>query len=926
MARRGRKPNTEKATGSLAKAAGPSTEEAPRNPAEKPISTSGQADDKVKDYRHEEKRPNNPPAGLATYDRTLPSRKIYDYDPHLDPQLVWAGKKEHASFDVENVALHIHERISTAAIIKAVQREPLQRDLFADPQLPLTQQIEFYQHEMNWANRLILGDSLLVMNSLLERELMARKVQMIYMDPPYGVKFSSNFQPRIDRRDVKDSDEDLTREPEMIKAYRDTWTLGIHSYLSYLRDRLLLCRELLADSGSIFVQISDENLHRARALMDEVFGSTNMMAVIPFRKTGGKGARYLDTVNDFLLWYCKNAELVKYRQLYRVRPAEMVDKGYNWIEFPGATYRRLSRAELEGDAPIGKGRRFQSSILVSQSGGTQSAFPVEFEGRVYRPSPSTFWKTNQDGMKALAAARRLLAVANTLAYKRYEDDFPYVAINNWWDDTIESTFAADKIFVVQTATKVIERCILMTTDPGDLVLDPTCGSGTTAYVAEQWGRRWITCDTSRVALALARQRLLTATFPYYKLRHPVGATGPVAQGEATPRPYGASGVAGGFIYKTVPHVTLRSIAQNEPPEQETLYDQPEIDRSKVRVSGPFTVEAIPVPAMESAAESPIPQLETRNEEEGTAAVIDRRYSGGEGRVANPAADHITTMIELLRKAGVNFPGGKKLLLENLRPLGVGWLHAEAEAARGNGGVAAGSARHGDVKSPLRVAVSFGPRHGPVTAIQTHEAAQTASINGYDVLVLAGFSVDPEAQAFIQKTPVKNLTIHFANVNPDVLVGDLLKTSRASQLFTVFGSPDVKLERVGAHRDAPRGGSGTAPTDEYIVRLLGVDIYDPNTGELQQSRGEDVAAWFLDQDYDGYTFCISQAFFPSNSDAWEKLERALKGTLDPEKFEALRGTVSLPFQPGKNKRVAVKVIDMRGNEVISIKALGDQGAR
>jgi adenine-specific DNA-methyltransferase len=381
-------------------------------------------------------------------------------------------------------------------------------------------------------------------------------------------------------------------------------------------------------------------------------------------------------------------------------------------------------------------------------------------------------------------------------------------------------------------------------------------------------------------------------------------------------------VAGGFIYKTVPHITLRSIAQNEPPEQETLYDQPEIDRSKVRVSGPFTVEAIPVPAMESPTESPIPELETGNENGGTSAVIDRRYSESEGRVANPAADHIATMIELLRKSGANFPGGKKLLLENLRPLGVGWLHAEAEA---EGGVGASGARPSEAerRSALRVAVSFGPRHGPITAVQTEEATRTARANAYDDLILAGFSIDAAAQDFIQKNPLKGLAVHFANVNPDVLVGDLLKTSRASQLFTVFGSPDVKIEPVGASGARPgeaerRSALRTpaAPT-EYRARLLGVDIYDPNTGELHQSRGEDVAAWFLDQDYDGYTFCISQAFFPSNADAWEKLERALRGTLDPEKFEALRGTVSLPFQAGEKNRLAVKVIDMRGNEVIRV---------
>jgi adenine-specific DNA-methyltransferase len=471
-------------------------------------------------------------------------------------------------------------------------------------------------------------------------------------------------------------------------------------------------------------------------------------------------------------------------------------------------------------------------------------------------------------MDRLVRARRIQPEGNRLTFIMYADEGTESQITAPWSDTVG---ADDKCFVVQTNTEVVKRCVLMTTDPGDLVFDPTCGSGTTAYVAEHWGRRWITCDTSRVALAIARQRLLTATFPYYKLAHP------------------DKGVGGGFIYKTVPHITLRSIAQNEPPGQEILYDQPETDNDKVRVSGPFTVEAIPVPAMESPGESPIPQLEADARRDDLA-----RRGRGEGRIVNPAADHITTMIELLRKAGVNFPGGKKLALENLRPLQVGWLHAEAEARQ-------------DGAKTIRVAVSFGPRHGPVTAVQTHEAAQTASLNNYDTLVLAGFSVDPEAQAFIQKTPIRNLTVHFANVNPDVLIGDLLKTSRASQLFTVFGSPDVKLEKQ-------KDGS-------CVARLLGVDIYDPNTGELRQSRGEDVAAWFLDQDYDGYTFCISQAFFPGNSEAWEKLERALKGSLDPEKFEALRGTVSLPFAAGQHKRVAVKVIDVRGNEVIKILPLG-----
>jgi adenine-specific DNA-methyltransferase len=895
MAGRGRKPKMEKAVGSLAKAAGPSRERARGDAAEKQAGTLLQPNGKVKDYRHEEKRPNNPPAGLATYDHTLPSRKIYDYDPHLDPQLVWAGKKEHTSFDVENVALHIHERISTAAIVKAVQRESLQRDLFADPQLPLTQQIEFYQHEMNWANRLILGDSLLVMNSLLERELMAGKVQMIYMDPPYGVKFSSNFQPRIDRRDVKDSDEDLTREPEMIKAYRDTWTLGIHSYLSYLRDRLLLCRELLADSGSIFVQISDENLHYLREVMQEVFGAEGFVAVVPFVTTSLQTAEGIGSIADFLVWFAKDRERMKYRQLFVPKePRATGGWGFNYLETADGTRRPLTTAERKEEAPLPLGSRlYRLDNLTSQGSTPGGTVEFEFRGSTYHPGARSHWKTTPGGMNSLAQAGRIQQSETQIQYVRFFDDFPVQPLTNLWTDTTQAGFVDLKLYVVQTVSKVVERCLLMTTDPGDLVLDPTCGSGTTAYVAEQWGRRWITCDTSRVALALARQRLLTATFPYYKLAHP------------------DKGVSGGFIYKTVPHITLRSIAQNEPPEQETLYDQPEIDRSKVRVSGPFTVEAIPVPAMESPADSPIPQMEA-NAPEGNLAAGGR----GEGRIVNPAADHITTMIELLRKAGVNFPGGKKLLLENLRPLGVGWLHAEAEA-RQNGG------------KPQRVAVSFGPRHGPISGVQTEEATRTARANAYDVLILAGFSIDAAAQDFIQKNPLKGLVVHFANVNPDVLVGDLLKTSRASQLFTVFGSPDVAIRRYPDPMRFPRKKqfprlkpgevivTNGAEGEQFVVELLGVDIYDPNTGELHQSRGEDVAAWFLDQDYDGYTFCISQAFFPSNADAWEKLERALKSTLDPEKFEALRGTVSLPFQSGKFKRVAVKVIDMRGNEVIRV---------
>jgi len=947
----------------------------------------------VKDFRHDSaRRKNNPPAGLApTYEVRERQTRRYAYDPHLDPQLVWAGKAEHTSFDVDVVPLHIHERISTRAILNAVRRPQMvqQRIMFGETPLPADKQIEFYQHEVGWANRLILGDSLLVMNSLLVKEGMAGKVQMIYMDPPYGIKYASNFQPRIDRRDVKDKDEDLTREPEQIKAYRDTWTLGIHSYLTYLRDRLLLARELLTESGSIFVQISDENLHLVRCILDEVFGRENFVAVVAFRKTGGQAAQLIGVTSDYLLWYAKSKGEVKYRQLYIAKQAGIEEgEQYRFMELPDGTRRRMTDAELNNPATISKGARiYRPQVLSSTGYSPNTSVPFQFGGKEYEPPHGWHWKTSLEGLHRLAEAERVIPSGKRPDYVRYLEDFPVAPLTHSWDDTMG---ARDMLYAVQTTTKVIERCILMTTDPGDLVFDPTCGSGTTAYCAEKWGRRWITCDTSRVALAIARQRLMTAKFDYYELKDP------------------ERGPASGFNYETVPHITLESIAKNTeidaiaakyqpqidqalaelnralgrewkewevprevphpvwpeeakkaywrlhalkknpfpvgaglracpdagqprgvaptnvytaqeeterlletiyrltghrwedlgqvpdpiPPEnwpdtakdalrrfwelkrqkrkeidesiqrnapQETLYDKPLVKRGMVRVSGPFTVEAIPVPAVEDPTQAPIPQFED------SVGVDPRVYPG-----------------QL-------FPGGKKLELTNLRQLNLGYLHAEAEA-RQNGNV-------------LRVAISFGPQHGPVIACQVQETIPTAKMNGYQVLIFAGFAFDPETQALVQKAPIAGLQVHFANVAPDVLVGDLLKTTRASQIFTVFGQPDVNVEK---QKD------GT-----YRVELLGVDIYDPQTGEVHSTRGEDVAAWFLDTDYDGMTFHICQAFFPGNPHAWDKLQRALRAQIDPDIFDRMRGTVSFLFKPGEHQRIAVKVIDFRGNEVVKV---------
>ncbi|MEM1793292.1 MAG: site-specific DNA-methyltransferase [Thermofilaceae archaeon] len=930
----------------------------------------------LKDYRHTHvQRKNNPPAGIApTYEIKERRTTSYSYDPHLDPQLIWSGKAEHTSFEVDVVSLHIHERISTAAILRAVRRpEPVQFELFGETPLPADKEVQFYQHEVGWTNRLILGDSLLVMNSLLVKEGMAGKVQMIYFDPPYGIKYSSNFQPRIDKRDVKDRDEDLTHEPEQIKAYRDTWRLGIHSYLTYLRDRLLLCRELLHESGSIFVQINDENLHLVRCLLDEVFGRENFVAVVAFRKTGGFPSGFLASVYDYLLWYARDRNQTKYRQLYLPKTEVGTAEQYSHMDEDG--------------------RAFEPTSLFSEGATVSGSFVFTYQDHEFHAPANSHWKTSLEGLERLKHAERLRLSRKTLRYVRYLEDFPVVPLTNVWDDTMGER---EMLYAVQTNTKVVERCILMTTDPGDLVFDPTCGSGTTAYCAEKWGRRWITCDTSRVAIAIARQRLMTAKFDYYELRDP------------------ERGPAGGFIYESVPHITLESIAKNteidaiaekyqpqidkaledlnralgkewkewevprevphplwseeardvyrklhqakhkaltanseqieewlqtiyrltghrwdslaEVPEpipatdwseeaeealrrfwelkrkkrqeidesiqrnapQETLYDRPKVKRGVVRVTGPFTVEAIPVPAVEDPTQALVPQFE---EEEAYARISDR---GG---------DYLTTMINLLKQQGsVLFPGGKRMELQNIRPLNVGYLHAEAEAQQ-NGKI-------------LRVAVSFGPQHGPVTAFQVQEAIPTAKLNGYQVLLFAGFSFDPEAQALIQRTPVPGLQVHFVNVAPDVLVGDLLKTTRASQIFTVFGQPDVRVEK---QKD------GT-----YIVELRGVDIYDPLTGEVHSTRGEDVAAWFLDTDYDGKTFHICQAFFPGDPDAWEKLQRALKANIDPEAFERMRGTVSFPFKPGEHNRIAVKVIDFRGNEVVRVVTLdggrGKEGAR
>jgi adenine-specific DNA-methyltransferase len=1020
--------------------------------------------------KYSAKRKNIPPAGLEAHGRVAESQKIrYEYNPHLppilrsakdamgtdalpelllaarrralsvdetklladalrrhEPWLEWSGKREKPWFEVEPVALHMHERVSTQAILRVLAREDVERDLFADPQQEYAKAVQFYQHDVDWANRMILGDSLQVMASLARREDLAGRVQMIYIDPPYGINFRSNFQSSLGQRDVKDREQDLTREPEMVKAYRDTWTLGVHSYLAYLRDRLTMARELLADSGSIFVQISDENLHRVRCLMDEVFGAPNFMAVINYQTMTPLESGYIESVFDYLIWFAKDKTKVKYRNVLEPKQFEG-NPEFKFVEGAGF-YEELPEDELD---TIGTSKRrdevFKRSVLES-SGFTQSCmFQFEFEGQSFSPRGGKSWRTNPDGMKRLQAASRLFVRGSKLYFKLFFRDFGYTSLLNSWADTVAG-FSEAKLYVVQTHPKVIQRCMLMTTDPGDLVLDPTCGSGTTAFVAEHWARRWITCDSSRVALALAKHRLMTAKFDYYELRELNAedvATNPngtwIAEQDNDGKPTGRKLT---LRCKTVPHITLKSIARNtsldpiftkhepvlaeklerlnrevtkvnaqlkeklveklirrhreeganavteadtrrwllpdtprvlikvfqpKPPlkgvtpkqaedyrasipkdewkewqvpfdvdpdwpkplqdtltdyrtawrakmddvnacitanaEAEELVDKPELVKGVVRVSGPFTMEG--VIAVEDGLDTPI-----------GGAPEELESFDGDVAVANAEA-HLDKILRLLRASGVDFPANKSMRFARLDALGgAALIHAEGEWQNGN-------------RMERRVAVSVGPEVGNVTSMQVEDVIRDANRKGYDDVVFAGFGFDAAAQDAIESGSHPKLRLHMALIRPDVAMGDLLKTQPGSQLFTVFSAPRVK-------------GPIEQKDGEFVVEVEGMDVYDPVSNTLFPTDKERIAAWFLDTDYDGRTFCICQAFFPDKS-KWSRLARALGAAqvIEEGAFEALSGLKSLPFpRPErlvKNDtwRVAVKIIDPRGNEGLRV---------
>jgi len=845
----------------------------------------------IEQYDHKgKKRVNNPPVGLVTPETDKETgKKTYAYDPHIDPSLQWSGKAEHTSFEVPTVSLHVHERIDPRTIIEAVRKQNEQKQeqlsLFAtlEENPPLREAIEFYRHKHNWSNRLIAGDSLLVMNSLLEKEGMTGKVQMIYIDPPYGIKYGSNFQPFVNKRDVKDGkDEDLTTEPEMIKAFRDTWELGIHSYLTYLRDRLLLSKELLTESGSIFVQISDENVHLVRTLMDEVFGVQNFVSLIYFATTSGFSTTAISRVGDYLVWYAKNKREVKYRQLYLPKDnLETGDSAYKYIELANDQRRPMTKEERDGFVPIPKNSKIYCLGDLQSQGSSGEDTPFEFEGTIYRPNPNSHWKAKYpEGMERLKEARRIETFGTILRYVRFLNDNPVNPLTNSWMDTGFAGFTVDKKYVVETNIKVVQRCILMTTDPGDLVFDPTCGSGTTAYVAEQWGRRWITCDTSRVAITLAKQRLMTALFDYYELAHP------------------QEGVGSGFNYKTVPHITLKSIANNEPPGQESLYDQPAIDKSRSRVSGPFTVEAVPAPMVK-----PLDDISLFSDQQIPADESIAR--------SGETLRHAQWRDELLR-TGIRGKHGQFILFSRVEPLpGTRWLHADGETKPNDLGADSVREQRETFGQAFRAVISFGPEHAPLEQRQVGLAIEEAQllVPKPKIIVFAAFQFDPEAAKDIDETDWPGVTLLKAQMNADLLTEDLKKKRASNESFWLMGQPDVRVEKIENGDDQGK----------YRVEVLGFDYYNTKTGIIESGGNEKIALWMLDTDYDGRSLFPKQVFFPMSGqkDGWTRLAKNLKAEIDPDLIEAYRGIISLPFELGDFQRIAVKIVDDRGIESLKI---------
>ncbi|GAA0376891.1 site-specific DNA-methyltransferase [Acrocarpospora corrugata] len=874
----------------------------------------------VGSFKHDDKRINIPTADshdLLDEEAASIVQLRYPRNPELDPQLVWRGKDDQDSDDlvVNAPPIYIQEKIDPRVLIESLRRTAERPE--DEPELTLFddfdglegfEAVEYYQHQANWSNRMILGDSLQVMASLAEKENLRGKVQMIYIDPPYGIKFGSNFQPFVGKRDVTDGKAtDITREVEQIKAFRDTWELGIHSYLSYLRDRLVVARDLLTESGSVFVQIGDENVHLVRALLDEVFGTESFVSMITCVKTSGQTNNFIPSAADYIVWYAKDVRAVKYRRLFQMR--ELGGSGsdkYDQVQLADGQRMSISEAEKQGLS----GRVFRLDNLTSQSvgrmkgEGAASWFPVELGGRNFTPTMQTRWKTNEVGMERLMMAGRVQATKNTLAYVRFHDDFPAYPLSNVWTDIGGIQSRSDpKIYVVQTATALVQRCMLMATDPGDLVLDPTCGSGTTAYVAEEWGRRWITIDTSRVSLALARHRVMGAKLPMYLLADSKAGQDQELKltGKPLPGPYKGD-IRKGFVYKRVPHIMLSSIARNPDitddmsrdaidaairrhSEQEVLYDQPYEDTKKVRVAGPFTVESL------APHKTVTPHVQTGTER--AATEMD-------------ASSFELSILDNLEKAGVqNGRKGERLDFESLVPYAGELINAE------------GDQKTEDDAAPQRIAVSIGPQYGTVDPDWIRRAAREALKGvGFDLLIVCAFAFDPQAiktteefkptaDDFAQvqeERKLGKLPVLLVRMNSDLVMADVLKKTDTANLFMVFGEPDIAIER----------------TDEGVVaEVRGVDVYDPTRGTIRSSGPNDIALWMIDTDYDGESFFVRRCYFTGGQRPYERLKKALRADIDEAAWEQLYTTRSQPFAPPSTGKIAIKVINHYGDEVLQV---------
>ncbi|GAA4490737.1 site-specific DNA-methyltransferase [Gluconacetobacter tumulicola] len=929
------------------------TPQAKAKPSTKGAKTKTHA---ISSYRHDEATRRNIPTAefesiMEAEDRK-PKTLLYPRNPDLDPQLVWRGKDEQdrAALSVSAPPLYIQEKVHPQALIEDLKRQSRARveddapDLFGDFNgLPDSQaKTEFYRHDQHWSNRMILGDSLQVMASLTEREGLRGKVQCIYFDPPYGIKFNSNFQWSTTSRDVKDGKLDqVTREPEQVKAFRDTWRDGIHSYLTYLRDRLTTARDLLTESGSIFVQIGSENPHRIRALLDEVFGETNFVEQICFRKKNMTlGGRYIEGIFDYIIFYAKNINSLKFRRLFDVTDIKG-DSHWNRYSLPSGESFSLKREEIDGTKNLPPNAKvYQLSAMYPAGMFATGLYDFKFKGNIYTPPKGRSWKTPITGMNRLEMADRLEPYSDgrTIRYRLYFDDYPVSPLHNIWANTAPS---ADKIYVVETSRKVVERCLLMATDPGDLVLDPTCGSGTTAYVAEQWGRRWITVDTSRVALALARSRLMGARYPYYLLAD--SSRGQRKEAEITrsvPKSHLTHGnIKHGFVYERVPHITLKSIANNteidviwedfqsrlEPlraklnktlgqhweewevpreadadwPESarkmheawweqriarqkeidasiaakadtEYLYDKPYEDRSKVRVSGPFTVESL----------SPHRML--------AVGTDDQFFDPGKPTAPSrdpSVRDFVTMILTTLREAGVQ-QGDKRerITFTSLDVWPGKMLCAEGRFMEG--------------ETERRAGILIGPEFGTVTKPDLTAAAREAGDAGFDVLISCAFAYEANASEFNNLGRLKVLR---ARMNPDLHMQTDLKSS--GNLFVVFGEPDIGIERT--------------EDGEIRVRIHGVDVFKPSTGEVVSGGPEDIALWMIDTDYNEESFFVRHAYFLGANDPYKALKTTLKAEIDEEAWTSLNSEVSRPFPKPETGRIAVKVINQFGDEVMKV---------